>query len=170
MKQTLKYILDYVLQNLKVAESKHSVILALNGVIVAFAVNYLVNKNSYIRYADYLVIALCGLSILTSFFALHARSIKVKDNKKKTQNKNLLFYHNLANLTSLELVESIKIQYNFPKNYKPDNLDLDLASTIIANSKIVEKKYQLFNKSTLFCTLAIISAFSMFLLVGVLKW
>lgn len=169
MKQTLKYILDYVLQNLKIAESKHSVILALNGVIVAFAVNYLMNNYAYIRYIDYIVISLCGLSILTSFFALHARSIKVKDINKKIQKKNLLFYQNLANLNSLELVESIKTEYGFPKSYKADNFDLDLASTIIANSKIVQKKYQLFNKSALFCTLAIISAFLMFLLIGVIK-
>ena len=149
------------------AESKHSVILALNGVIVAFAVNYLVNSYAIVRYIDYAVIFLCGLSILSSFFALHARSIKVKDKKNKTQNKNLLYYHNLANLNSLELVESIKVGYSFPKSYVADNFDLDLASTIIANSKIVEKKYQLFNKSTLFCTLAIICLFAMFLAIGV---
>ena len=165
MKQTLKYILDYILQNLKIAESKHSVILALNGVIVAFAVNYVSYNYAIIRYIDYLVISLCGLSILSSFFALHARSIKLKNKNKKLQNKNLLYHQNLSILTSTELLESIKKQYDYPKSYKFDNFDLDLASTIIANSKIVERKYQLFNKSALFCTLAIICVLSMFLVI-----
>ena len=167
VKQTLKYILEYVLNNLKIAESKHSIILALNGVILAFAVNYLMHKNTFVRYCDYLVIALSGLSIISSFFALHARSIRVKDKQKNIQNKNLLHYKNLSYLTSLQLVESVKEQYNFPQKYKPDNFDLDLASTIIANSKIVEKKYLLFNRSTLFCTLAILSALAMFFIIGV---
>ena len=169
MKQTLKYILDYVLQSLKIAESKHSVILALNGVILAFAVNYISYNYAIVRYVDYLVISLCGLSILSSFFALHARSIKLKNKAKKIQNQNLLYYHNIAILTSRELLESIKLQYNFPKSYSFDNFDLDLASTIIANSKIVERKYQLFNKSAFFCTLAIISVFAMFLIIGATK-
>lgn len=169
MKQTLKYILDYVLQNLRIAETKHSILLALNGVIVAFAVNYIMHKNAIIRYLDYLVLILCGLSILSSFFALHARSVKVKDKQKKLQDKNLMYYQNLAGLTSTELVASIVLYYDFPSSYKADNLDLDLASTIIANSKIVQNKYMLFNKSTVFCTLAIIALLAMLLLVGVLQ-
>lgn len=169
MKQTLKYILDYVLQNLHIAETKHSILLALNGVIVAFAVNYVMNKNAIVRYMDCIVLVLCGMSILTSFFALHARSIRVKDKQKKLQEKNLMYYQNLSTLTSQELVASIVKFYNFPASYTADNLDLDLASTIIANSKIVESKYQLFNRSTVFCTLAIICVLSMFVLVGILQ-
>ena len=166
MKQTLKYILEYVLNNLKIAESKHSIILALNGVIIAFAVNYLMHKNTFVRYCDYLVIAFSGLSILSSFFALHARNINVKNKQQNIQNSNLLHYKNLSNLTNTQLIESVKEKYNFPKNYMPDNFDFDLASTIIANSKVVEKKYLLFNKSTFFCVLAILSALAMFFIIG----
>lgn len=166
MKQTLKYILDYVMENFKIAETKHSIIIALNGALIALVINFSVYKNTFIKILNYLTILFCGISIIISFFALHSRNEKVKFKNRGTQDKNLLYYHNLANMSSVELLANIVEFYNFPKNYKYDNLDLDLSSTIVANSKIIETKFRLFNKSTLFCVIGIISALVMFFAIG----
>ena len=69
-------------------------------------------------------------------------------------------------MSSNELLQNIIEYYNFPKTYQIDNFDLDLAITIIANSKVVEVKYQLFNKSTFFSVVGILFALAMFAMVG----
>ena len=167
MKQTLKYILQYVLENIKIAETKHSVAIALNGAIIALSLTFLSNTSGTIRFLNWLVLFFCGMSIIISFFALHSRSINVKKKFKKTDDKNLLYYKNLAQMSSIELLENIILYYNFPSEYKTDNFDLDLAITIIANSKVVSVKHNLFNKSTFFSVIGILCALSMFALVGV---
>lgn len=167
MKQTLKYILQYLLENIKIAETKHSVAIALNGAIIALSLTFLSNTNNTVRLLNWLVLFFCGLSIIISFFALHSRSIRVKNKFKKTQDKNLLYYKNLSQMSSSELLENIILYYNFPQDYQIDNFDTDLALTIIANSKVVCAKYNLFNKSTFFSVVGIICALVMFAMVGV---
>lgn len=154
------------MENFKIAETKHSIIIALNGAIIALIINYIVNKNTAVKILTMATLFFCGLSIIISFFALHSRNEKVKFNFKKTEDKNLLYYHNLAKMSSGELLDNIIKYYNFPQNYAIDNLDIDLASTIIANSKIIETKFRLFNKSTFFSVLGILCALSMFFFVG----
>ena len=170
MKQTLKYILQYLLENIKIAETKHSVAIALNGALIALALTFLSNTSSQVRFLNWLVLFFCGFSIILSFFALHSRSVRVKKKFKKTDDKNLLYYKNLAQMSSSELLENIILYYNFPTEYKIDNFDTDLALTIIANSKVVSAKYSLFNKSTFFSVIGIICALVMFALVGINVW
>ena len=170
MKQTLKYILQYVIENLKMAETKHSIIIALNGGVIALALGFTSSENLIVRYLDYAVLFFAGLSIIISFFALHARSVNVKFKAKKYSDKNLLYYQNLAIMRSEELIKNIIKYYGYPENYKTDNFEIDIASTIIANSKIVKRKFQLFNDSALFCVLSIISCLSAFLLNGAILW
>ena len=50
MKQTLKYILQYVIESLKIAESKHSVIIALNGAVIALSLGFSNSENLYLKY------------------------------------------------------------------------------------------------------------------------
>ncbi len=166
MKQTLKYILQYVIENLKIAETKHSIIIALDGAVIALVLGFVTNRVSYILYLNYAVFIFAGLSIIISFFALHSRSVNVKLKPKKYSDTNLLFYQNLATMTSGELLNNIIKYYNYPSNYEIDNFEVDLASTIIANSKVVRLKFKLFNDSTFFCVLSIISCLVMFLLNG----
>ena len=168
MKQTLKYILQYVLENLKIAETKHSIIIALNGAVIALSLGLSTNNSVYIRYLNYAVLLFAGFSIIISFFALHSRSINVKLKHKKYSDTNLLYYQNLATMTSGELLNNIIKFYNYPSNYEIDNFEVDLASTIIANSKVVQKKFKLFNDSTFFCVLSIISCLVRFLIGGAL--
>ena len=166
MKQTLKYILQYVIENLKMAETKHSVIIALNGGVIALSLGFTQTENLIARYTIYAVLFFAGLSIIISFFALHARNVNVKFKAKKYTDKNLLYFQNLAIMSSEELIKNIIKYYNYPQNYKIDNFEIDIASTIIANSKIVKRKFQLFNDSAFFCVLSIISCLIAFLLNG----
>lgn len=168
MKQTLKYILQYVMENLKIAETKHSVIIALNGAVIALALSFVSSANALVKYLNYIVLFFAGLSIIISFFALHSRSVNVKFRAKKLSDKSLLYFQNLANMTSEELLNNLIKYYDFPQNYKIDNFDIDLSSTIIANSKVTKAKYKLFNDSALFCVISIIACLAMFLLNGIL--
>ena len=166
MKQTLKYILQYVIENLKIAETKHSIIIALNGAVIALSLGFKSVGSNIVRYLNYAVLFFAGLSIIISFFALHSRNVNVKLKPKKYSDTNLLYFQNLATMTSGELLQNIIKYYNYPKNYEIDNFEVDLASTIIANSKVVKLKFKLFNDSTLFCVLSIISCLALFLLGG----
>ena len=166
MKQTLKYILQYVIENLKIAETKHSVIIALNGAVIALTLGFAGSEKVYIIYLNYIVLLFAGLSIIISFSALHARKINVKYKAKKYSDKNLLYFKNLASMTTEELLLNIIKYYDFPHNYKIDNFEIDLASTIIANSKVAKAKYNLFNKSTFFCVISIFFALAMFFING----
>lgn len=164
MKQTLKYILQYVLENLKIAETKHSVIIALNGAIIALSLGFYSGGSGVVKYINYLVLFFAGVSIIISFFAIHSRSVNVKFKAKKYMDANLLYYKNLAEQTSEELLKNIIKYYNFPPNYKIDNFDIDLSSTIVANSRVTRSKFAMFNTSTFFCVISIIFCIAMFLL------
>lgn len=168
MKQTLKYILQYVIENLKMAETKHSIIIALNGGVIALALGFVDNTNLVVKYMDYAVLFFAGLSIIISFFALHARNVNVNFKAKKYADKNLLYFQNLAIMSSEELIKNIIKYYDYPENYRIDNFEIDIASTIIANSKIVRRKFQLFNDSAFFCVLSITFCLLAFFFNGVL--
>ena len=47
MKQTLKYIFDKLYENMKYAEGKHSIILALSSAVIAFASTFFNNDNIF---------------------------------------------------------------------------------------------------------------------------
>ena len=166
MKQTLKYILQYIIETLKIAETKHSIIIALNSGVIVLALSLGKADTMLLKYLNYAVIFFAGLSIIISFYALHARSVRVKYRYKKHSDKNLLYYQNLASMSAGELLQNIILFYDYPKNYKIDNFDIDLASTIIANSKVIKLKFILFNRSTFFCTLSIVCVFAFFLISG----
>ena len=57
-----------------------------------------------------------------------------KQKAKKYTDTNLLYFKNLAEMSSEELIKNIIKFYDYPSNYKFDNFELDLSSTIIANS------------------------------------
>ena len=88
------------MENLKIAETKHSVIIALNGAVIALSLSFVSSANALVKYLNYIVLFFAGLSIIISFFALHSRSVNVKFRAKKLSDKSLLYYQNLANMTS----------------------------------------------------------------------
>ena len=152
------------MENLKIAETKHSIIIALNGGVIALQIGFNNSDKAIVRYLNYAVLFFAGLSIIISFFALHARSVNVKFKAKKYSDTNLLYFQNLAAMNSEELIKNIIKYYGYPDSYKIDNFEIDLSSTIIANSKIVKRKFTLFNDSALFCVLSVISFLAAFLL------
>ena len=96
MKQTLKYILSVIMDNLKFAEGKHSIIIALNGAIIVLCINFFSSQNLLILILNYGVIFFCGASIIISAMALLSRSIKLKGKKPRKENINLLYFKDLS--------------------------------------------------------------------------
>ncbi len=168
MKQTLKYILQYVLENLKIAETKHSIILALDGAVVAVVLGFAKSEIYIAKIMSWIVLGFSILSIIISFVALHSRDVKVKFKPKKYTDKNLLYYQNLATMNSGELLNNIIKFYNYPSTYKIDNFEIDLASTIIANSRVVRLKFKLFNDSVFFCVFGILFCLAIFFITSAL--
>lgn len=166
MKQTLKYMLAVVMENLKFAESKHGVIIALNGAIIVLCINFFSYQNIWISILNWCVILFCGISIVTSFFALLSRNILNKKKKAKTENVNLLYFKDISKLTYTELLYNVIKKYNFPEDYKYDGLDEDLCKQIVANAKVATLKFELFNKSMFFLILGLSCALIMCAMVG----
>ena len=154
MKQTLKYIYGVVFDNLKFAEAKHSIVITISGAVIAFATTFF--SENYIQNLFAISSIIFSLiSILYSFVALVSRKVKVK--QKKIKNSiNLIFYKDLMHFDQQGLIETIKKQYEFTKIYKQDNMDLDLAKTIIATSKLAYIKFLYFNFAVLFLIASII--------------
>ena len=79
MKQTLKYILQYIIENLKIAETKHSIIIALDGAVAALALSLSKPEISFSKYLNYAVLFFAGL--MGARFAIYDK-IKEKKNER----------------------------------------------------------------------------------------
>ena len=77
MKQMLKYILSVVMENLKYAEAKHSVSVALNSGIIIFVSSGFEVQNNVATIFAVFSIMFCGVSIAYGFLALMSRDIKI---------------------------------------------------------------------------------------------
>jgi|LGVF01.2.fsa_nt_gb hypothetical protein len=149
MKQTLKYILSVVMENLKYAESKHSVALALSSGIIIFISSNL-NTGSRLGTAfAWVSIILCAISIGFSFLALMSRNIKVTKRRgaKRPENTNLSYFKDISEYGVNNYLSAIIERYEFPDNYKPDGFEIDLAKQILINAKVTNLKFEFFNKS-----------------------
>ena len=155
MKQTLKYIYGIVYENMKFAESKHSIVLTFSGAVTAFATTFF-GDNLVQNMLAAASIIFSFIAILYSFVALVARKVRLKKRKIK-QVYNLIFYKDLMHFNSESLVTEIKKQYNFTNIYKADKMDFDLASSIVATSRLAYIKFLYFNFAILFLTASIIS-------------
>lgn len=150
MKQTLKYILATLNDNLRFAEAKHSVVIALDSAIIVFISGFLSGHNKIVTLFSCLVIILCSISMVFNFTALLSRKIRyIKNVKFKENELNLIYYKHIINFSYDQYLNEIKKQYNFPKNYKFDGLDNDLAKQIIAISNVTNLKFTFFNYSLL---------------------
>ena len=151
MKQVLKYIYNVLSENLKFAESKHGILIALNSALVVFISSYLINNSILIKFLTCLIIILAIFSLFFNFMALFSRKIKYYKNLKyKYKELNLIYYKHIINFSYEQYLEEIKKAYNFPKNYKFDGLDYDLSKQIIAISNVTNVKFSYFNYSLIF--------------------
>lgn len=164
MKQTLKYIYSIIYDNMKFAEAKHTIILTLSSAVIAFATTFFGNnKFQNVLASGGIVFAL--ISILYSFVALIARKVRIKA-KKSANNQNLIFYKNVMKFDENTYISNIKKKYSFTNIYTPDQMDYDLAKTIIATARLAYIKFLYFNFAVLFLILSIICLISIVLLSG----
>ena len=164
MKQTLKYIYGIIYDNMKFAEAKHTIILTLSSAVIAFATTFFGNNQfQNLLASGGIVFAL--ISILYSFVALIARKVRIKS-KKNANDSNLIFYKNVMKFNEETYIASIKKKYAFTNIYTPDQMDYDLAKTIIATARLAYIKFLYFNFAVLFLITSIICLISIVLLRG----
>ena len=164
MKQTLKYIYNVVYENMKFAETKHSIVLTLASAVIAFATTFFsTNSRQNLLAVGSIVFEL--IAILYSFVALVARKVRTKKRKTKDTD-NLLFYKDIMHYDEKSYIDTIKKKYNFTNIYKPDQMDYDLASEIIITSKLASLKFTYFNLAVLFLIASIICLITTVLLKG----
>ncbi len=166
MKQILKYTLSLVIDNVKFSETKHSIIISLNGALIVFTAGFFSSKVFEIALLNWSVLLFSAISMLISFSALHPRFDKVKRNLKRQRVNSLVYYRDISTLDVQDYLNRIIINYNFPKDYACDEYEKDLASEIITNARLAEIKYSMFNKSIFFLSLALIFGIVLFAIVG----
>ncbi|MDD4211575.1 MAG: hypothetical protein PHC46_04235 [Clostridia bacterium] len=149
MKQTLKYILSVVMENLKYAESKHAISIALATGIIIFASTNLEGANFLGTIFAGLSILFCSISIILSFIALMSRNIKILRKKRitKISDLNLIYFKDISEFGAMNYLEAIIKYYDFPNDYKPDEFEFDIAEQILMNAKVTNIKFNFFNKS-----------------------
>lgn len=168
MKQTLKYILSQVNENLKYAENKHSILAAFSGAIVVFCATRLGDKYNISVVFSTIAIILCVISIFISFLAMLSRNVKLKTKPHTNNVQSLLYFHNIANFDVQSYLKQIITQYKLPKEYKIDGFDQDLAAQIIATSYVTKIKLKYYNLSLFFLVFGICFVVSSFAIVAVL--
>lgn len=170
MKQILKYTLNIVIENVRFSETKHSIIISLNGALIVFTAGFFSSKVFEIALLNWSVLLFSAISMLISFSALHSRFDKIKKDYKAKRINSLLYYRDISSLDVQDYLNRIIINYNFPKDYVCDEYEKDLASEIVANSRLAEIKYSLFNKSIFFLSMALIFGIVLFAIVGFIAW
>lgn len=169
MKQTLKYIYSVLNENVKFAEGKHSVLIALNSALIVFISGYLKGEVILIKLITCLVIITSMFSIFFNFVALLSRKVKyVKNLKYKENELNLIYYKHIINFSYDEFLKVVKQKYDFPDDYKFDGLDYDLSKQIIATSNVINLKFTFFNYSLVCLFIALILTILNVTLVGLL--
>ena len=167
MKQILKYIYERLLDNMKFAEGKHAVTIALASAVIVFAINFLNLSTPFVATLSAGCIVFSLISILYSFIALSARKVKIGDYKGKEGIKyNLMYYKNIILFDEDTYISTIKTQYNLPKAYRPDEQDRDFARQIISVAKVTNLKFSYFNLSLLFLFLSLLCAVATILILG----
>lgn len=155
MKQTLKYILERLIQLRKFAEEKHSITIALASGVIVFFAGFIESRDPFILFLSALSIIFSLISVLSSFIALMAKRVKTNRKKSATEG-DLMDYKSVSKFNYEEYLESIKKQYNFPKTYKFDDFDRDLSRQIIATAKVILHKFSYFNIALLFLGLSLV--------------
>ncbi len=167
MKQILKYIYSVLSENVKFAESKHSILIALNSALVVFISSYLVNNSIVIKFLTCLIIIFAIISLFFNFMALFSRKIKYEKNYSFKDNElNLIYYKHIINFSYDKYIKEIIRYYNLPKDYQPDGLDYDLSKQIIAISLVTNLKFTFFNVSLIFLFFELILTILNITLVG----
>ena len=132
---------------LSFAEAKNAALLAFNIALLALYYNlYSINKL--------FTIALMIISIISSVISLMSFRPNLNNLEEKkgyiSNNINLLFYGDIANINNSNEYISLVHKIYFPNNQIEDlssNINSDYAKEIIMNSKIAQRKYKLFKQA-----------------------
>lgn len=155
MKQTLKYIYERLFEDLKYAETKHSITMTIASAVIAFASTFFSN-NYVLNILSSACILLALISIIYSFIALLSRNVHVSHKEKVVNKNNLMLYKTIKEYSDISYCKKLKVSYKLPKDYKIDEIDLDLARQVISTAKLVNLKFSYFNFSLVFLFLSII--------------
>lgn len=155
MKQTLKYIYERLFEDLKYAETKHSITMTIASAVIAFASTFFSN-NYVLNILSSACIMLALISIIYSFIALLSRNVHVSNKEKAVAKNNLMLYKTIKEYSDISYCKKLRTSYQLPKDYKIDEMDLDLARQVITTAKLVNLKFSYFNFSLVFLFLSIL--------------
>ena len=127
MKQTLKYIYNVLSENLKFAESKHGILIALNSALAVFVSGYLTHELFVVKFASCLIIVFVMFSLFFNFMALLSRKIRYQKNIKYREADLNLIYQILA---MKNIWKKLKKRITFPKIMFLTVLIMTLASKL----------------------------------------
>jgi len=166
MKQTLKYIYERLLDNFRIAEGKYAITIALASAVIVFGSTFISNTNLYVRILAGGCIVFALISILYGFIALFARRIRYFRKHKPQKVENLMYYKTIIKFNEFEYIEELKHRYNYPKSYKPDGLDYDLARMVISQAKVINLKFLYFNLSLVFLIISVLLGVGLVIFIG----
>ena len=167
MKQTLKYIFDRLEEQLKYAETKHSISITLASALTVFSATYLDSSKPLVNALSAISIIFSLVSVLYSFIALSAKHIRF-GRTHKSQQENLLYYKHIARFSPEDYLKEIAQSYPLFKGYKTDQFDLDLSKQVVATAKTISAKFLLFNFALTFLILSLFCESAVIILKGVL--
>ena len=168
MKDILKFICEKILKQIEIAESKFSITIALATGVIIYATSFLSFQNTFSKILSSACIALSLISVIYSFLALSVKQRNVKTKKiKNWEKENLLHYKSIIRFDENTYLSVIQQRYNFPNEYTPDFLDIDLAKQIIGLAKSLNYKYMFFGLSLIFLICSVILGVILALIFGV---
>ncbi len=167
MKQTLKYIFDRLEEQLKYAETKHSISITLASALTVFSATYLDSSKPLVNALSAISIIFSLVSVLYSFIALSAKHIRF-GRTHKSQQENLLYFKHIARFSPEDYLKEIAKNYPLFKGYKTDQFDLDLSKQVVATAKTISAKFLLFNFALTFLILSLFCESAVIILKGVL--
>ena len=167
MKQTLKYIYERFYEEVRYADTKHSISLTLASALAVFSATYLTDTTPVIVIVSASSIIFSLVSVLYSFFALYAKEYKTTKTRRMNSS-DLLSYKTVANFGEDEFLQTLVKEYPFVKNYKPDNFDYDLARQVIRSAKAIKHKFSLFNFSISFLLFSLFCEAGVIVLKGII--
>ena len=167
MKQTLKYIFDRLEEQLKYAETKHSISITLASALTVFSATYLDSSKPLVNALSAISIIFSLVSVLYSFIALSAKHIRF-GRTNKSQQENLLYFKHIARFSPEDYLKEIAQSYPLFKGYKTDQFDLDLSKQVVATAKTISAKFLLFNFALTFLILSLFCESAVIILKGVL--
>ena len=166
MKQTLKYIYACLIDIMKIAEGKYAITLTLASGVIVLGTSFIGSENILAKVCAGASIIFSLVSMIYGFCALLARTIKIRKKKLPKKIDNLTFYKTIIKFDEQNYLEQIIKEYNFPKSYKPDAFEIDLAKNIIAQANVVYFKFLFFNLSLIFLLFSVFFAVVMIIIVG----